>query len=172
MMRIFKKVLIFSLLTTFFINCGGSEKKKEEKPKPQVQKKMKKEVPEVVELEISGNDLMKFDKPKLTVYEGQTVKLTLKHTGKLPAKAMGHNIVILKKGVDVNEFGGKAIAAKDNQYIPKDALGDIIAYSKVIGGGESTTIEFTAPLPGIYKFICSFPGHYAMMKGNFIVKRL
>jgi len=157
---------------TLFVSCG-SDKKKEEKAKPKVVKKeIKKEVPKEAVLEISGNDLMQFDKKKLSVFVGQKVKLTLNHTGKMNAKAMGHNIVILQKGVDANAFGNKAITASDNDYIPKDAADDIIVHTKVIGGGESTTIEFDAPPAGIYTFICSFPGHYALMKGKFVVKKI
>ena len=33
----------------------------------------------------------------------------------------------------------------------------------MLGGGES------APEPGTYIFICSFPGHYQLMMGEFIV---
>jgi azurin len=40
----------------------------------------------------------------------------------------------------------------------------------MIGGGESTVIEFVAPEAGTYTYICSFPGHYAMMKGKLIVE--
>ena len=40
----------------------------------------------------------------------------------------------------------------------------------MIGGGESVTIEFDAPEAGTYDFLCTFPAHFAMMKGKFIVK--
>ena len=42
--------------------------------------------------------------------------------------------------------------------------------AKLIGGGEETTVTFDAPAKGTYDFICSFPGHYALMKGKFIVE--
>jgi azurin len=40
----------------------------------------------------------------------------------------------------------------------------------MIGGGEQTTITFDAPEKGVYDFICSFPGHVALMQGKFIVE--
>ena len=49
----------------------------------------------------------------------------------------------------------------------KDA---VIAATETIGGGQESAIEFDAPEAGEYDFICSFPGHYAMMKGKFIVE--
>ncbi|OJU75732.1 MAG: azurin [Bacteroidetes bacterium 47-18] len=119
---------------------------------------------------ISGGDDMKFDLATIKVKEGQTVKLTLKHTGKAPLSAMGHNVVILAHGVDMATFAGEAMNAKDNDYIPKSMEKDVIAHTKTIGGGETTTIEFTAPAKGTYDFLCSFPGHAAMMKGKFIVE--
>jgi azurin len=45
----------------------------------------------------------------------------------------------------------------------------IIAHTKLIGGGETTTVSFpTAKLKkgGDYTFFCSFPGHWAQMKGK------
>lgn len=124
----------------------------------------------VVELSIEGNDQMQYNKKELRVKAGQTVKLTLTHVGTMPKAAMGHNFVLLKEGTDLNAFGQKAVAAADNDYIPASEEGNIIAHTKMLGGGESDTIEFEAPAKGTYEFLCSFPGHYAIMKGVFIVE--
>lgn len=125
---------------------------------------------DVVEIRISGNDQMKFDKEELRVEAGQTVRLTLEHTGQLPVTAMGHNVVILAQGTDVNQFGQAAAQAGSNDYIPENMSGSIIAHTEMIGGGQTSTIEFQAPEAGTYTFICSFPGHYVMMQGRFIVE--
>ncbi len=124
---------------------------------------------EKVEITIESNDQMQFDLDEITVEAGQTVVLTLKHVGKLPKAAMGHNWVLLTPGTDINKFGAAASKFADNEYIPEDT-DQVIAYTDLIGGGQETTIEFTAPEAGTYDFICSFPGHYAMMKGKFIVE--
>lgn len=121
-----------------------------------------------VEIVIEGSDQMRFDLSEITVKEGETIVLTLKHVGKLPKAAMGHNWVLLAEGTDVKEFATQAIRARDTEYIPESD--QIIAYTALIGGGEVTTIEFTAPAAGEYDFICSFPGHYALMKGKLIVE--
>lgn len=123
----------------------------------------------VVEVSLEGTDQMTYNKTEIQVPAGSTVKLTLTHTGTMPATAMGHNFVLLKKGTDIADFAMKAIGFPDNDYIPKDT-DKVIAHTKIIGGGESTTIEFKAPAPGTYTFICSFPGHYSLMKGTFTVK--
>jgi azurin len=82
---------------------------------------------------------------------------------------MGHNFVLLKKGTNVQEFGQEALEYKDNDYIPQDS-DVIIVHSEMLGGGQKTTITFQAPEKGDYDFICSFPGHVALMNGIFTVE--
>ena len=125
-----------------------------------------------VTINISGNDTMKFDKTTLDVTEGQVVKIVFKNAGTLPKAAMGHNLVVLKPGTDLAKFAGAAISAKDQEYIPQDEenKSKIIAHTKVLGPGEEEAIYFTAGAPGAYPFICSFPGHYAIMQGIIKVK--
>lgn len=122
-----------------------------------------------VALEITGDDAMKFDKNELRIAAGSEVTLTLHHSGKMSAESMGHNWVLLKEGTNVQDFAMEAISAKDNDYVPEGTTA-VIAHTKVIGGGETTSITFTAPEKGTYDFICSFPGHFASMKGKFIVE--
>lgn len=173
-----KSILIVFISLFMFVSCGKSKQdtvvKKEITTTSKVKKTPK---PSAVTVDADGvanilmatNDVMKFNVKKLTVKSGQKIKLTLKHTGKLEKRVMGHNFVILKKGVKMSAFASKAAASKDNDYIPEGTT-DVIAHTKMIGGGETTTIEFTAPEVGTYEFICSFPAHFAMMKGKFIVE--
>lgn len=123
-------------------------------------------------IEITGNDQMQFNTKAFEVTEGQKVVLSFKHIGQLPVVAMGHNVVILKPGTAVPAFATKCAPAKDNGYIPQDeeSKAAIVAHTKMLGGGESDEITFTAPAPGDYPFICSFPGHFAIMQGVMTVK--
>ncbi|MEM9157646.1 MAG: azurin [Verrucomicrobiota bacterium] len=123
---------------------------------------------DAVNIELGSNDMMQFDKTELRAPAGSNVTLTLKHTGKLPKMSMGHNFVLLKQGTDLAAFGAKSAAAAANEYIPEGD--EIIAHTKLIGGGESASVTFKAPAAGTYDFICSFPGHYAIMKGKLIVE--
>lgn len=123
---------------------------------------------EKVEIVIEGNDQMKFNLSEIKVNAGDTVVLTLKHVGKLPKAAMGHNWVLLTKGTEVGTFAGKAMRARETDYIPEGD--EIIVHTALIGGGEETTVEFVVPAKGEYDFICSFPGHFSLMKGKFIVE--
>ncbi|PIF33672.1 azurin [Flavobacterium sp. 9] len=119
---------------------------------------------------IEGNDQMQFDKTELHAVAGKPITLTLKHVGQTPKVAMGHNVVILQEGTDEAAFAAKAITAKDTDYIPASEKASIVAHTKLLGGGEEDTIEFTIDKKGTYNFLCTFPGHFAMMKGVLIVE--
>jgi len=116
-------------------------------------------------IEVEANDQMRFNIAEFEVVTGQSVKVILKNVGKMPKAAMGHNLVILAEGVSSMQFGMKAGAAAATEYIPVELKDKVIAHTKVLGPGEEEEIVFTAPAPGKYEFLCSFPGHFALMKG-------
>lgn len=167
------KKLILVCLVALAYSCGDQKK---ETPATTTDTNVEKkatapaEDPNVAVLTIEGNDQMQFNKKELKVKAGQKVKLTLKHVGKMDIQVMGHNWALLTQDADVQTVGNAAAMAKDNDYIPADMTDKIIVHTKMIGGGESTSIEFDAPAPGTYTFLCTFPGHYALMQGTFIVE--
>jgi len=125
------------------------------------------------EIVVSGNDTMQFDVKTFEVKAGEPVTLTLKNTGKLPKIAMGHNLVVLKKGISAIAFGQKAMGAGANATnpLPDSVKEDVLASTKLLGPGESDTVKFTAPAEaGSYEYVCTFPGHFAMMRGTMTVK--
>lgn len=124
----------------------------------------------ITKITLAGTDQMQFDQKELKVKAGSMVELTFKHSGQLPVNVMGHNFVLLKKGVDLVKFATAAMQGKDNGYVLPQQESEVIARTKLIGGGESTTITFKAPASGTYEYLCTFPGHYAMMKGKMIVE--
>ena len=125
------------------------------------------------DITITANDAMQFDIKEFTVKKGARVRITLKNIGKASKIAMGHNLVLLAKGVDAMAFG-LSVPAKggspESDWLPTDK-GDILATTKLLGPGESETIEFTAPdTPGVYEYLCTFPGHVMQMRGKMIVE--
>ena len=120
-------------------------------------------------IDVESNDQMKFDKELLRVKAGEAVTLTLKNVGTLPKESMGHNLIVLKPGVDVATFAGEATSAADADYIPKTSLSSIAAHTKLLGPGEEDKITFTLE-KGVYTFICSFPGHYGVMQGKIVAE--
>ena len=156
-----KKILFVLILFSVSCNDQNASKKK-------LSSKVENPISNEIEIKLSSTDNMLFDKNIIYVNSRQKVTLTLEHTGKMDKKIMGHNFVLLKKDVDVVSFATRAMVARDSEYIPKG--NETIAYTKLIGGGESDTIVFEAPEKGSYTYICSFPGHYGVMKGILIVK--
>lgn len=120
---------------------------------------------------IGSNDAMQFDTAEIKLAGDCTkVELTLTHAGRRPVTAMGHNWV-LAKTADFRPLAiaGQRASAADS-YLPRDDE-RIIAHTKLVGGGESTTISFpTSKLAkgGDYTFFCSFPGHWNLMKGRLV----
>jgi azurin len=115
-------------------------------------------------IELSGGDDMKFNRTNFTVAVNKPVKLTLTHSGKMDRSVMGHNFVLLKPLSDVMSFAGQAVNAKETDYVPAND-DKVIAFTKLLGGGESQTIEFVLTEKGTYPFLCSFPGHAGVMRG-------
>src|SRR5690606_509261 len=117
------------------------------------------------EVFIQATDDMKFDKTKFTVKAGEEITLNFTNAGVLPLETMGHNVVILEKDADVQEFANASAKAKETDFISNLYLTDIVAHTQLLGPGESETIQFTLKEPGEYTFICTFPGHWIAMKG-------
>ncbi len=128
--------------------------------------------PAVAVIELTANDSMKFSQTSFEVKAGQDVKLTFTNMGTMPKQAMGHNVVILKKGVDAKEFANAAMTAAATDYVPADKADQIIAHTKLLGPKQSDEITFKAPTePGEYTFLCTFPAHYLTgMHGTIVVK--
>lgn len=128
------------------------------------------DVPVSTEIDLTGDDQMKFDKTLFKVKAGQDIKLTMKNIGKLPAAAMSHNVVILLPGTDVQAFGTAAVAAAATEHIPQNMINDVLAHTKMLGPGASDQITVKFPKPGVYDFICTFPGHFATMHGKIVAE--
>ena len=121
------------------------------------------------EINISAADNMMFDKRKISV-ESSCEKLVInfQHKGKMPVAAGGHNVVIIKTA-DFNTVV-KKIDMKlgaDNGFLPE--MPEVLAKTKIVGGGGNASLSLDMSKlekGGNYQFICSFPGHYAIMKGT------
>jgi len=118
---------------------------------------------------IEGNDAMQFNVGSITVPSSCTeFTINLKHVGQMPVAAMGHNVVISKASDRAGIGADGASAGAANGYI-KEGDERVIAHSDMIGGGQSTSVTFPVSAiqgDGPYEFFCSFPGHWAVMRGS------
>lgn len=117
---------------------------------------------------VEANDAMQFNTSTITVPKTcKSFKVTLKHVGKLPVTAMGHNWVLSHSSDQAGVIADGMKAGAANSYEKPDDT-RIIAHTKLIGGGESDTATVNvAKLKAgeEYAFFCTFPGHAALMKG-------
>lgn len=124
------------------------------------------------QITVEATDAMQFNTKAITVPAScDNFTVELKHVGSLPANAMGHNWVLAETANFQPVALDAAKAGLANNYVPP---GDkrVIAFTKIIGGGDTTSVTFpTADLKGKdLTYFCSFPGHWAIMKGSLKVE--
>jgi len=120
------------------------------------------------ETTVESNDAMQFNTKEIVVDAScKQFTVHLKHVGKMAKAAMGHNWVLTKQA-DMQPVATDGMTAGlANDYV-KAGDARVIAHTKLIGGGESDSVTFdTSKLAAgeNYAFFCSFPGHWAIMKG-------
>jgi len=118
---------------------------------------------------------MRFSIDQITATVGQPIKILFTNSD-----ATDHNMVFVQPGA-LAEVG---MAANEMAKDPKNANSDFIPSSKrsliltaspMIGPTRKSRVHvfrFQAPKePGVYSFVCTFPGPWIIMKGDFVVGR-
>lgn len=107
---------------------------------------------------------MAFDKEILTVVAGKSVSLIFENNDQ-----MSHNIVIVKPGSE-EKVGTAADGMAglpdgyEKNFIPQ--MSEVLFSTPLVSADQTFQLNFTAPnKPGDYPFICTFPGHWRVMKG-------
>ncbi|MDG1991796.1 MAG: sulfatase-like hydrolase/transferase [Pirellulales bacterium] len=132
--------------------------------------------PETVEVRISCEpERMLFTTKQFSVRPGQPVKLIF-----LNPDATDHNLVLVQPGA-MEEVGVAANAmARDpknatSDFIPKEKQNLILEATPMIGPTRQSLVHvlrFEAPQePGVYPYVCTFPGHWIVMNGKMVVAR-
>lgn len=111
---------------------------------------------------------MIYDKESLAVQAGKPVEFRFSNTDNMP-----HNFVIVRPGA-LEEIGLAAEAtardadAKDRNYVPRSDK--VLAASRLLEPGQAQTLTFEVPRePGIYPYVCTYPGHWRRMFGALYV---
>lgn len=107
---------------------------------------------------------MIFDKNVIEVPAGTQVSLEFMNPDE-----MAHNVVIVKPGAleSVGKAADAMASLKDGyekNFVP--ASDEVLFATPLVNGGGTYQLDFKAPAKkGEYPFICTFPGHWRMMKG-------
>ena len=129
--------------------------------------------PNEVKIDISGNDMMKYSDDRFEIDAPAKVTVNFYNVGKQPKVAMGHNFVLLKKGTDALAFSQACLTAgatPENEYLPEKMRDQALGWTKILGPGEKETLVIDIPEAGTYPYVCTFPGHFANMKGVLIAR--
>jgi azurin len=105
---------------------------------------------------------LKYDIETLTVKAGMKIKIIFNNNDD-----MLHNLVITKPGTAdaVGLLATKmGLDGERLNYVPK--TGNVLFHTNLLHPKESDAVYFVAPdKPGDYSYICTFPGHYMVMRG-------
>lgn len=180
-MRTISLLLLGSILTLTITSCGTKEAEKPEKERINSADLYEAEKPTydaaainpdaaVVPITIiaDGNTMaeMKYDQKEIKVKAGTTVQLTLKNNS--TDASMPHNWVLVHEGTAERVATAGIEAGKAKNYVPDSK--DVLIATTMTGPGETAVITFPAPPAGKYQFVCTYPGHWSIMNGEFIVE--
>jgi putative heme-binding domain-containing protein len=111
---------------------------------------------------------MIYDRETIAVQAGRPVEFRLTNTDNMP-----HNFTVVMPGsmAEVGELAeatGRDEDAAARQFIPKSDR--ILVASKLMQPEQSDSIYFEVPKePGIYPYVCTYPGHWRRMYGALYV---
>ncbi|MGC4006249.1 MAG: plastocyanin/azurin family copper-binding protein [Pirellulales bacterium] len=111
---------------------------------------------------------MSFDKETIVVQAGKPVEFVLENSDLMP-----HNFVIVAPGA-LEDVGTAAEAqAQDPKFAAANFVPNspqVLAKSGLLPPRGSTRVGFTAPTtPGVYAYVCTYPGHWRRMYGALYV---
>jgi azurin len=115
----------------------------------------------------SDGDNLAFIPDHLSCAAGAHVRLYLHHRGEIIDDP--HDWVLLKPGTQAR-FLADADRQQNDAVIPPNDNKWVLAATPLCAKGQTVMIEFTAPSPGDYPFVCSVPGHGDSMRGILIVR--
>lgn len=111
---------------------------------------------------------LQYDPPRAEMDPGQTVLFRFLNRD---PNDQPHNVVIIKPGsLEAIQKASMEIAPDSalRGYIPKHDA--VLKHSKLLEGDQSEEFKFTAPKePGVYHYVCTYPGHAMIMYGALYV---
>lgn len=111
---------------------------------------------------------MIYDKERIVVQAGKPVEFRFSNIDHMP-----HNFAIVQPGFmaeigELAEATARDADAKERHYVPTSDK--VLLASKLLDPGQTQAISYTAPeTPGIYPYVCTYPGHWRRMFGAMYV---
>ena len=122
-------------------------------------------------IELTATDNMQFSTRTIEARPGETLRIVVKSAGSMPKIAMAHNFVLLAPGTDPASFANEGAMHRSSDFIAPGQAGRVLFKTPMAGAGETVEVTLTAPGPGSYPFVCTFPGHVvAGMTGTLVVQ--
>jgi putative heme-binding domain-containing protein len=113
-------------------------------------------------------DQMLFNKDRIAAQAGKPVEIVFENSDIMP-----HNFVVTQPGA-LEEIGllGESSStqpgALERNYVPPSDK--ILLASRLLAPREAQQLSFSAPTaPGVYPYVCTYPGHWRRMYGAFYV---
>ncbi|WP_276495927.1 plastocyanin/azurin family copper-binding protein [Pontibacter litorisediminis] len=126
---------------------------------------------EVQELELHalGNTLDEIRYAQDTLHADAGALVRLKFVNEGVDMPMVHNVVFTAPGKYKQVALAGASLGPSGNYVPQSEA--VIAASPMALPGQTVEVEFTAPKePGLYDFVCTYPGHWEKMNGVLVVQ--
>lgn len=121
----------------------------------------------VVTIKLNAVAGLQFDQPRFRVAPETQVKIVLTNQDD-----MSHNMVITKPGARARIVDAAMKLEEkgpEKDYIPDSP--EVLWTIRVLSPGEVGSVTFTAPKqPGVYPYVCTFPGHGFSMYGAMYVQ--
>lgn len=113
---------------------------------------------------------MKFEQEQLSAKAGTVLEIVFDNVD-----FMQHNLLILKPG-SLDKVGAAADKLAQSPeglklaYIPQ--LPEVLFFTPLVNPDSKYSLKFRVPdIPGKYPFICSYPGHWRIMRGVLTVEK-
>lgn len=116
----------------------------------------------------SKGDELLYDKASLEAPAGSKITLRLKNNATVASTL--HNWVLAASASAADGIAADGITAGEAAGYIKAGDNRVIAKTKMIKGGETDSVTFDAPKAGTYTYVCTFPGHAALMRGTLTIK--
>ncbi|MEO5915035.1 MAG: HEAT repeat domain-containing protein [Luteolibacter sp.] len=115
---------------------------------------------------------LRYDTARLVVEAGKPFEVIFENPDAMP-----HNLVFVMPGTmqdvatAVQTQAPDKLDSKGRAYLLENDP-RILDATKLVEAGKSETLHLTAPVKeGTYQYVCTFPGHWAIMKGELIVTK-